>query len=186
LKGESDMKKSLLMAVAVMVLMVSPVMAKEGFYLGAFVPTNTLSGDAGSGVDSGTGWGVRAGVGFNRYIAIETNYSRTKHDVTGGSFDLKGLAADLKLNFPLTTLDSAQVMSLEPYLLVGYGHYEATDSTTNKSDGGQWGFGIELYLFRELSVHAGWTKTKVSFDTAPTETEGSVKTVDFGLIYHFM
>jgi len=180
------MKKSLFMAVAVMVLMVSPVMAKEGFYLGAFVPTNTLSGDAGDGVNSGTGWGVRAGVGFNRYIAIETNYSRTKHDVTGSpSFDLKGLAADLKLNFPLTTLDSAQVMSLEPYLMVGYGHYEATDSIgTHKSDGGQWGFGIELYLFRELSVHAGWTKTKVSFDPAP-ETEGSVKTVDVGLIYHF-
>ena len=180
------MKKSLLMAVAVMVLMVSPAKAKEGFYLGAFIPTNTLSGDAGSGVDSGTGWGVRAGVGFNRYIAIETNYSRTKHDATGGSFDLKGLAADLKLNFPLTTLDSAQVMSLEPYLMVGYGHYEATDSTvTNKSDGGQWGFGIELYLFRELSVHAGWTKTKVSFDS-PSNQDGAVKTVDFGLIYHFM
>lgn len=181
------MKKSLLLTAAVLVLMVSPVMAKEGFYIGAFVPTNTISGDAGKNVDSGTGWGLRAGMGLNRYAAIEANYSRTKHDITGGSSaDLTGLAADLKLNFPLTSLDSAQIMSLEPYLLLGYGHYERSNSSTVKSDGGQWGFGIELYLFRELSVHAGWTKTSVSFDTTPNKSDGAVKTVDFGLIYHFM
>lgn len=180
------MKRSLLLTAAVLVLMVSPVMAKEGFYIGAFVPTNTISGDAGKNVDSGTGWGLRAGMGLNRYVAIEANYSRTKHDITGGSSaDLTGLAADIKLNFPLTSLDSAQVMSLEPYLLLGYGHYERSNSSTGKSDGGQWGFGIELYLFRELSVHAGWTKTSVSFDS-PGNKDGAVKTVDFGLIYHFM
>lgn len=180
------MKRSLLLTVALVMLMVSPVMAKEGFYLGAFVPTNTISGAAGSNVDSGTGWGLRAGMGFNRYAAIEANYSTTKHDISGGSSaDLKGLAADLKVNFPLTSLDSAQVMSLEPYLLLGYGHYELSNSFTSKSDGGQWGFGIELYLFRELSVHAGWTRTSVSFD-APINRDGAVKTVDFGVIYHFM
>jgi hypothetical protein len=179
------MKKSLLLAVALLALMVSPVMAKEGFYVGAFMPTNTISGDAGRNVDSGTGWGLRAGLGFNRYVAIEANYSKTNHDISGGSSaDLKGLAADVKFNFPLTSLDSAQVMSLEPYILLGYGHYEVSQTTTSKSDGGQWGFGIELYLFRELSVHAGWTKTSVSFDTTP-KSDGSVKTVDLGLIYHF-
>jgi hypothetical protein len=41
-----------------------------------------------------------------------------------------------------------------------------------------------LYLFRELSVHAGWTKTTVSFDS-PMNKDGAVKTVDLGLIYHF-
>jgi hypothetical protein len=187
MKGDGVMKKISLLAVAVCLLFAAPVMAKEGFYLGAFVPTNTLSGDAGTDVDSGTGWGLRAGLGFNRYVAIEANYSTTEHDITGGSsMDLNGLAADVKLNFPLTSLDSAQVMTLEPYLLVGYGHYEAKSegADTAKSDGVQYGFGIELYLFRELSIHGGWTKTEVSFDTEP-KTEGDVKTVDFGIIYHF-
>jgi outer membrane protein with beta-barrel domain len=180
------MKKALLLAIAACLLFAAPVMAKEGFYIGAFVPTETLSGDAGTNVDSGTGWGLRAGVGFGRYTAVEAAYSSTKHDVTGGtSTDLKGLAGDLKLHFPLTSLDSAQIMTLEPYFRLGYAHYEASKPSTAKSDGFQWGFGIELYLFRELSINAGWTKTSVSFDTNP-KTEGDIKTVDFGVMYHFI
>lgn len=180
------MKKVMLWAVAACVLVVSPVMAKEGFYIGAFMPTNTISFDDTTSPDSGAGWGLRAGVGFNRYVAIEANYSATEHDFGTSSVDLKGLAGDLKLNFPLTSLDRAEIMTVEPYLLLGYGHYELEAAETFKSDGFQWGFGIELYLFREFSIHAGWTKTAVSFDTTPTKTEGDVKTVDFGLIYHFI
>ena len=123
---------------------------------------------------------------MNRYIAIEADYTATKHDVTGGSsLDLKGLAGDVKLHFPLTSLDRAQVMTLEPYLLIGYDHVEATQSSqTFKSNGVQYGVGLELYLFRELSVSAGWTKTAVSFDTTPKKTEGDIKTIDFGITYH--
>jgi len=175
------MKKLLVLAVLLMVFVASPVMAKEGFYLGAFIPNNTISGDAGAGTSSGSGWGLRVGNGLNRYLAIEGNYSTTSHD----SVDLKGLAVDLKLNFPLTTLDSAQVMSLEPYILIGYTHYEIGDSTTFKSDGLQYGIGIELYLFKELSVNVGLTKSAVSFDTSP-KLDGTVKTLDIGLIYHFI
>src|SRR3972149_5406100 len=105
------MKKYLLLVIAVLLLIASPVMAKEGFYLGAFMPTETISGEAGNNVDSGTGWGLRAGVGFGRYVAIEANYSTTKHDINNlpgtTSTDLKGLAGDVKLSFPLTSLDSA-------------------------------------------------------------------------------
>mgnify|MGYP001557885501 CR=1 FL=1 len=180
------MKKALLLAIVAFMFVASPVVAKEGFYIGAFMPTNTISFDVGTSPDSGTGWGLRTGVGFSRYVAIEANYSATEHDITGGtSTDLKGLAGDLKLNFPLTSLDRAQIMTLEPYLLLGYAQYELESTTTLKSEGFQWGFGIELYLFRELSVHAGWTKTAVSFDSTP-KLEGDIKTVDFGIIYHFI
>lgn len=182
------MKKSLWSAVIACVLFATPVTAKEGFYLGAFFPTESISGDAGENLDSGSGWGLRAGFGLNRYVSFEGKFSRTEHDVkTGGgsSVDFDALAADVKLNFPLTSLDRAQVMTLEPYLLAGYAHYEASNGTTHKSDGFQWGFGIELYLFRELSVQAGWTRSEVSFDTTP-EAKGNVKTVDVGLIYHFL
>ena len=180
------MKKYFLSAVVALLLAASPVMAKEGFYLGAFMPTDSISGDAGAGVSSGNGWGARAGVGFNRYFAIEANYSATKHDVAANkSLDLKGLAADLKLNFPLTTLDSAQIMSVEPYILFGYAHYELGNSAPVKSDGTQYGFGVELYLFRELSVNAGWAKSAISWDSTP-KRDGDIKTVNVGLIYHFI
>ncbi len=176
------MKKVLLLA-AVLMLVASPALAKEGAYLGVFYPAETLSGDAGTGSSSGGGWGIRVGEGLNRYLSIEGRYSDTKHDITGGtSAHLKGLAGDLKLNFPLTSLDSAQVMTLEPYIMGGYAHYELSNSSTVKSDGLQYGIGIELYLFRELSVQAGWTDSKVKFQG----NTGDVKTVDFGFIYHFI
>jgi len=126
-------------------------------------------------------------VGFNRYLAVEGHYSTTKHDVTGGdSVDLKCLAGDIKLSFPLTSLDSAQVMTVEPYIIGGYGHYEmSTKPDSLKSDGFQYGIGIELYLFRELSVQAGWTDTRVEFKDGGS-FKGDVKTVDFGLNYHFL
>ena len=75
------MKKTFLWAVAACLLFAAPVMAKEGLYLGAFRPTNTISGDAGKNIDSGAGWGLRAGVGLSRYVAIEGNCSSTRHDV---------------------------------------------------------------------------------------------------------
>jgi opacity protein-like surface antigen len=179
------MKKALLLAVVICLFCAAPVVAKEGFYAGVFVPTDTILVDPGPSPDSGTGWGLRAGVGLNRYVALEANYSMTKHDYPGGTTDLKGLAGDVKLHFPLTSLDSAQVMTLEPFVLVGYGHYESTKPATAKSNGFQYGIGLELYLFRELSIHAGWTKTKVSFDGPPKE-EGDIKSVEFGLNYHFL
>jgi hypothetical protein len=177
------MKKSLLLALVVFLMIASPVMAKEGFYIGAFYPIEEISVDAGgAGTGSGGGWGFRAGMGFNRYFAVEAHYSTTSHN----SADLKTLAADLKVNFPLTTLDSAQVMSLEPYAMLGYAHNELSGgSASTKSDGVQYGVGIELYLFKELSVHAGYTRSEVSFDTTP-KAEGNIKTMDVGLVYHFI
>jgi hypothetical protein len=175
------MRRVILFAIAGCMIFASPVMAKEGFYLGLFYPTEAISGDAGRGANSGGGWGVRLGSGFNRYLSLEGHYSSTSHN----SADLNGLAADLKLNFPLTSLDTDQIMTVEPYIIIGYGHYEFGKSSKVKSDGVQYGFGVELYLFRELSVQAGWTKTSVSFDSTP-KSEGDVKTLDLGLIYHFI
>ncbi len=197
-------KKSFLTAVFVVFCIVSQASAKEGFYIGAFVPNERISGDAGAGVDSGSGWGIRAGVGANRYFAIEGNYGVTHHDVTTtlpgmvlpitSSGDLKSLAGDLKVNFPLTSLDSGQVMSLEPYVMVGYAHYEQSATSIYKSDGTQWGVGVELYLFRELSVQGGWTRTNIKFKDEPSglssplfiDKEGHIQRVEFGLIYHFI
>jgi hypothetical protein len=180
------MKKLALLAAVLFLISASPVMAKEGFYLGVYMPTTKISGDATS-VDSGSGLGFRAGIGLNRYFAIEGTYEKTSHDVTGGSTaDLKGAAVNAKLNFPLTTLDSQKIMSLEPYAKIGFGSYElSVPGASGTGSGVQYGIGIELYLFRELSINAGWTKTKVDFDFTPEES-GDIKTIDIGLMYHFL
>ena len=151
------MKKVLLLAVAALTLITTPVMAKEGVYLGAYLIQGAkISGDAGTNIDTGSGYGFRAGLGFNRYLSIEGNYERTSYDVKGGgSVDLDGLAADLKLNFPLTSLDSANVMTLEPYIKLGYGiNYDLKPEggSSSSGSGARFGLGVELYLFRELEL----------------------------------
>lgn len=180
------MKKIVWLVAVALVLSAAPAMAKEGYYISAILPNETISGDAGANLSSGSGWGARAGLGFNRYLAIEGTYTTTKHDITGGpSVDLNGLAGDIKLNFPLTSLDSNNVMTVEPYILLGYEHYELTTTPSAKGDGTQYGIGLEVYLFRELSINAGWTKTKVTFKDG-FSVDGDVTRVDFGILYHFI
>lgn len=109
------MKKYLVLAVLALALVASPAMAKEGFYLGAYIPFNHISGDI-SGLDDGAGLGARAGIGFNKYLSLEGSLFKTKHDVNGGTTeDFKGATVDLKLNFPLTG------SKMEPYALIGIG-----------------------------------------------------------------
>src|SRR5574340_359241 len=122
------MNRLTMLLVLVSVIVAAPAMAKDGAYIGVYYPSTEIAGEAGQNVDSGTGWGARVGVGFGRYVAVEGNYTSTTHDVTGGgSMDMKGVAVDLKLHFPLTSLDRGNVMTLEPYVLIGYGLYEASN-----------------------------------------------------------
>jgi len=180
------MKRWILLLVLVAAVGATPVSAKEGTYIGLYFPKTDIAGEAGTGLDSGSGWGGRIGVGFGRYAAIEANYTSTSHDVTGGgSVDMKGVAVDFKLHFPLTSLDSAKVMTLEPYALIGYGMYDLGSPISASGSGLQLGVGIELYLFRELSINAGYTRTKVTFDTTP-EADGTIRQLDFGVMYHFI
>lgn len=181
------MKKLLLSAVAALALMASPALAKEGLYVGAyFVPSADISGIG--GVDTGTGYGFRAGIGVGRYFSIEGSYETTEHDIdiAGGTLDMTGLAVDAKVNFPLTSLDSGNVMTLEPYVRLGYGiDYEVeTDVFEDSGSGFRIGVGIELYLFQELSINGGWTRTEISFDDS--NEDGAVRVFDVGLNYHFM
>src|SRR5512138_2796426 len=173
------MKRVLLMMVLALMLAASPAAAKEGFFVGAFlIPTEDISGDAGQGLDSGSGYGFRAGIGFGKYFSIEGVLERTKLDVTtGGKVDMDGIAVNARVNFPLTTLDSSRVMSFEPYVLIGYGMYDATQGGhSNDGTGLRYGIGIEQYLFRELSVNVEYTSTKVTFDTTP-ERDGTIRVI---------
>jgi opacity protein-like surface antigen len=182
------MKKILMLVVLVITLIASPAVAKEGFFIGAsLIPSVDISGDAGKELDSGSGYAFRLGLGFGKYFSIEGVLERTQMDKTGGGkTDLDGIGVNARLNFPLTTLDSAKVMSFEPYVLAGYGMYDAKPSgrTSRSGNGFRLGIGVEQYLFKELSVNIGYTSTSVSFDN-PKE-DGTIRVIDIGLIYHFL
>jgi len=185
------MKKTLVLMVIALTLIASPAMAKEGLFIGAqLIPSIDISGDAGNGLDDGSGYGFRLGLGFNKYFSIEGVLERTELDIVGGgTMELDGIAVNARLNFPLTTLDSANVMSFEPYVLAGYGMYEATSGgQSSDGNGFRLGIGIEQYLFRELSVNIGYTSTSVTFDATAgsPKQDGTIRVIDIGLIYHFL
>jgi len=191
MKGAQNMKKALIMMVLAMTLVAAPAMAKEGLFIGAqLIPSVDISGDAGNGLDDGSGYGFRLGLGFNKYFSIEGVLERMELDIVGGgTLELDGVAVNARLNFPLTTLDSAKVMSFEPYVLAGYGMYEATSGgQSSDGNGFRLGIGIEQYLFRELSVNIGYTSTSVTFDATAgsPKQDGTIRVIDVGLIYHFL
>src|SRR3970040_2563864 len=96
------MKKIIIVAVLGLALAASPAMAKEGFYLGAYIPVNHISGDI-SNLDNGGGLGGRAGIGFNKYLALEGSLFRTEHDFSGGgTYYFQGVTVELQINFTLT------------------------------------------------------------------------------------
>jgi len=183
------MKRVLVIMVLMLTLIAAPAMAKEGFFVGAsLIPSVDISGDAGKGLNDGSGYAFRLGLGFSKYFSIEGVLERMEMDMTGGGkMDLDGVGVNARLNFPLTTLDSAKVMSFEPYVLAGYGMYDAKTpgGTSNSGNGFRLGIGIEQYLFRELSVNIGYTSTSVTFDTNP-KLDGTIRVIDIGLIYHFL
>ncbi len=168
--------RKVLVLTALLMFVAGSAIAKEGAFLGAYlIPSAKVSG-----LDSGDGYGFRGGIGSGRYFSFEASYERTSYD---NSTDLTGLAADLRINFPLTSLDSQNVMTLEPYLKAGFGLSELDwPGGSDSGNGLRIGFGVELYLFRELSVNAGWTRTEASFDT----DDATIRTFDVGVIYHFI
>jgi hypothetical protein len=174
-------KKFILSAATACMLIATPALAKDGLYLGLYVPFDSFSGDV--ALDSGNGLGLRGGIGFGRYFSIEGTLFRSDVDVKGTNqtADFKGGTIDAKLHFPLSG------SHMEPYIMLGIGSYKIENSTTIKGNGGQLGFGVDFYMFPELSFNAGFTSTAITFDEGtPGDLDATVRTFDFGLIYHFL
>jgi hypothetical protein len=179
------MKKVLILVVLTMTLIATPVVAKEGFYLGVNVLFNDISGDINSPewLNSGNGLGLRGGFGLNKYLSFEAGLWKTKHDLKNGgqTADLKAGTLDLKVNFPLTG------SHIEPYLLVGYGSFTLEQNGFSEDGkGGRFGIGLDIYLFPELSFNAGLTRSNVTFTHAGQDKDGKITTMDFGIAYHFI
>ena len=156
--------------------------AREGLYLGLFYPTVSWSGDI-HGLDSGAGYGARLGLGLGRYLALEGSLSRTDHDAgINPSRDFRSSTGDLLVLFPLSGSNA------EPYLRGGIGKYELKSTlTTYKGDGNQYGVGLNYYLFPELSLALGYTRSRITFDegTGVLSLKAVARTIDVGITYHF-
>jgi hypothetical protein len=179
------MKKILILVALAVTLIATPVVAKEGFYLGINMLFNDVSGEYFDSVniDSGNGLGLRGGFGLNRYLAIEAGIWKTKHDMKSGgnTADLKAGTLDLKINFPLSG------SHIEPYLLVGLGKYTLEQNGFSEDGkGGRFGIGMDIYLFPELSFNAGITRNNVTFTHAGQDKDGKITSLDFGVTYHFI
>lgn len=173
-------KLSFIVVIAVLIgLMYAPVQAREGLYLGALVPKVSWSGDI-QGLDSGTGFGVRGGIGLGRYLAVEGTLFQTSHDAgTSPTWDYRSSAVDLLILFPLSGSGA------EPYLRGGLGLYELKNGPSSYTgDGNQFGIGLNFYLFPELSLNAGYTRTRVTFDEG-TSPKATARTIEVGIAYHF-
>jgi predicted porin len=171
---------------AVLLLFITaPAGAKEGFYLGANVQFNDISGEINSPetIHSGNGRGLRGGFGLNRNFAIEAGIWKTKHTPanSGGAANLEAGTLDLKIGFPLSG------SYFEPYLLVGAGRYTIEQNgITSDGKGGRIGIGIDIYLFPALSLNVGFTHNKVTFTNSGQDIGGKITTTDFGITYHFI
>ncbi len=173
------------LAVVLLLFIVAPAVAKDGFYLGVNMLFNDISGDINTPewVDSGNGLGLRGGFGLNRYLSIEAGIWKTKHDMKfgGQTADLKAGTIDLKINFPLTG------SHIEPYLLVGAGNYTIEQNGFSEDGkGGRIGIGMDIYLFPELSFNVGLTRNNVTFTHNSVDVDGKITTMDFGISYHFI
>jgi len=173
------------LTVVLLLFIAAPARAKEGFYLGANVQFNDISGDINSPetVHSGYGRGLRGGIGLNRHFAIEVGIWKTKHPpANGGSAaDLEAGTLDLKIGFPLSG------SYFEPYFLAGAGSYTIEQGgISSDGKGGRIGIGMDIYLFPALSLNVGFTYNKVTFTNSGQDIGGKITTTDFGLTYHFI
>jgi opacity protein-like surface antigen len=194
------MKKVFVLALLAVGLIATPAMAKEGFYLGGYIPITSIEGDSldsfdeayFDSLDAGGGLGLRLGYGLNRYVSLEGSMFISYHhtDFLGLSNvedqEFTGQTLDLKINFPLSS------STVEPYALIGIGAYQIGDSggTYYRGGGYQVGGGLDVYLAPELSFNAGLTFRKITFDEGDFhvlyDTEADVTTLDLGITYHFL
>lgn len=196
-------RKILIAALAGMLTLCGTVaaLADEIVYLGAFVPSAKLSGNAQFSFDGitlpyslkmGTGLGGKLGVELGRYFAVEGAIFRSSHSAGSlPSIEFTGDTIDLKVLFPM------KETTIKPFLLGGLGFYQLKSSiNTFRGDGYQYGLGASMPIATGFSVGIGYTLrnitldhgTTIIFQGQPLKTryEEKARTFDISLVYHFL
>jgi hypothetical protein len=190
------MKKLLLFAILAVVFIATPVMAKEGPYMGVGLTyVNIASGDPYfDTIDPATGLELR--VGFNMgSIAIEGNFIGSTHPDSFPGFsdgDFKGASVDLRISFSQEQ-DPTQV-----YLLAGLGAYtfDQTDSFTGDDyeftgSGVNLGVGFEHFFNQQVAFDLRGVYRIITYDEevngflVATGVDGDTFTLGAALNLHF-
>lgn len=147
----------------------------------------------GSVTETGPAWGLRAGVEFKRWFAIEAHYMGTSNSAddsvsTGGSRGLftNAIAAELRFTAPTPYV--------QPYLFFGPGWYSTSvsgSSTTTQLTGSSEfgvpiGVGFQVPLPRGLSLGAEMTYHRL-FGESFSENEdiGGGEPTSFNAVFRF-
>jgi hypothetical protein len=176
------MKKILLLAVAAVMFVATPVMAKEGLYLGAgFVYNNILSDDL-AFLDPAVGVELKVGVNLGS-IAVEGNLIRSTHDDTDpgfGNADFTGVSVDLRISFS-ETHDPNQV-----YLLAGLGAYEIEENGASIDGTGlNLGVGVEHRFNEQVALDIKGVYRAIEYDEGGFTVDGDTFSVGAGLNLYF-
>lgn len=190
------MKKILFLAVAAVMLIAAPAMAKEGPYIGVGLTYVGMVGDPGyfKTVDAAMGLELRAGYSLGS-IAFEGNLIGSTHQDSQPGFsdgDFKGASIDLRLSF------SQEQDPTQFYLLVGLGAYKFTRTDTSHSNyyeltggGVNLGAGFEHFFNQQVAIDLRGVYRAIQYDVdkngAPYATgiDGDAFTLGAALNLHF-
>jgi opacity protein-like surface antigen len=201
------MTRVIMSVILFVTFLAGPAAAREGFYLGAFYPRNSIAKDI-EGLERGDGLGVRAGLGTGEHFAMELAFFETDHAVGAAEeWKFKGGTFDLKVFMPITG-----ITNVEPFITGGIGKYSLDTPTgvyrgnvdqiyrytesdgtvhdwkTSFFNGYQFGAGANIFISPELSVDLGYVVRKMYFDwntPGGEELRSRVRSLEAGVSYHF-
>jgi Outer membrane protein beta-barrel domain len=162
------MKKILLLAVVAVMFIATPVMAREGWFVGAGLAFDNIVGSDLNNYEAGGGLNFKLGYKFDA-IAVEGDWFQTSHTGKTGytDADLSGLNINLRVSFSQPD-DPSQV-----YLLAGLGAYllefkQPTFSgiTELHGSGVNLGVGVEHYFNPQVALNLGLIYRIINYDEA--------------------
>jgi Outer membrane protein beta-barrel domain len=188
------MKKLLLFAVLAVVFIATPVMAKEGPYMGVGLTyVNIVSGDPYfDTIDPATGLELRVGYNMGS-IAIEGNFIGSTHPDSFPGYsdgDFSGASVDLRISFSQEQ-DPTQV-----YLLAGLGAYSFEQSGGGfnyefTGTGVNLGVGFEHFFNQQVAFDLRGVYRVITYDEEingvlwATGIDGDTFTMSAALNLHF-
>lgn len=192
----------IMVCLMMLVAMASVASAKEGFYIGAQIPYNTIGGDFDgktiSKYDPAAGLGLLAGYTFPINLAVEVDIARSAHswkyDTSLATYSGTDVFTEVSLNGKYSFVVSNE---FQPYLFAGIGSFAisgkdlATDKTETLSGTGvNAGVGADYYFTPNVSAGLGVIQKFITYDkysggTLIKNIKGDTTTVRFDVGYHF-
>ncbi len=190
------MKKILLITVLSYLLVASPAMAKEGFYLGAGLTRDQMLSSDLRSLDPAVGLDIKVGYNFGSF-ALEGNILGSDHGDTRPGFgdaDFSGLSIDFRI--PL--FQAAQENKV--YVVAGLAGYTlkehdpALGEVKYTGGGLDLGAGVEHYFNPNVAFNLAVIYRTINYDKKESQgttvslspkINGDVLTVEVGLNYYF-